>query len=100
VVHIVTAVPQLAVAGDLFAVPFLKRVDAGNVGDARQHAFAVLVAQAPLDVVLGKQCGIDAVVGHTFLGKNARFLLDGCIITHGGPSFSTSFSTVCFTYAV
>ena len=65
------------------AVALLKGVDARNVRDARQHALAVFVAQAALDVVLGKQRGINAVVGDTFLGKDAGFLFDGCVIAHG-----------------
>ena len=82
VVHIVAAVPQLAVAGDFLAVPVLERINAGNIRDARQHALAVLVAQAPFDVVLGEQRRFHTVVVHAFLCKNTRFFFNGCIITH------------------
>ena len=54
VIHVVAAVPEFAVAGHFFAVLFLKGIDAGDVGNACQHALAVLVAQAALNVVLAE----------------------------------------------
>ena len=94
VIDVVAAVPELALAGNLLAVALLKGVDAGNVRDARQHALAVFVAQTALDVVLGKQRGIDAVVGDTFLGKNAGFLFNGCVVAHG-DGLPFPFLSVC-----
>ena len=94
VIDVVAAVPELALAGNLLAVALLKGVDAGNVRDARQHALAVFVAQTALDVVLGKQRGINAVVGDTFLGKNAGFLFNGCVVAHG-DGLPFPFLSVC-----
>ena len=58
----VAAVPQLAVAGRLFAVHHARGHDLGDVGQARQHAVAVLVAQALVHAVLVVQPRRDAVV--------------------------------------
>ena len=83
VVDIVATIPKLALAGNLLAVPLLKGVNAGDVGDTRQHALAVFVAQTAFYIVLGKKLRVNAVVGDTFLGKDAGFLFDGCVIAHG-----------------
>ena len=78
-----THLPELAIAGNLLAVAFLKGIDAGDVGDTGQHTLTVFVAQTALDIILGKQCRVNAVVGDTFLGEDAGFLFDGCVIAHG-----------------
>ena len=83
VIDVVAAVPELAIAGNLLAVAFLKSIDAGDVGDTGQHTPTVFVAQTALDIILGKQCRVNAVVGDTFLGEDAGFLFDGCVIAHG-----------------
>ena len=82
VIDVVAAIPQLAVAGYLLAVALLEGINAGNVGDARQHPLAVLVAQTPLDVILGKQRRVHPVVGDALLGKDARLFFNGCVIAH------------------
>ena len=69
VIDVVAAIPQLAVAGDLLAVALLEGINAGNVGDARQHTLAVLVAQTALDVIPGKQRRVHPVVGDALLVK-------------------------------
>mgnify|MGYP000379264854 CR=1 FL=1 len=71
VVDIVATIPKLALAGNLLAVPLLKGINAGDVGDTRQHALAVFVAQTAFYIVLGKKLRVNAVVGDTFLGKDA-----------------------------
>ena len=87
VVHIVPPVPQLAGAGDLLAVPLLKGVDAGDVGQPRQNALAILVPQAALDIILPEQLRRNSVVAFTFFGKDAGFPFDGGVITHGAAPF-------------
>ena len=83
VIHVVAAVPEFSVAGHFFTVLLLKGINAGDVGNACQHAFAVLVAQAAFDVVLAKKGRVDAVVGDTFLGKNGSFFCNSSVIAHG-----------------
>ena len=83
IIDIVAAVPQLAFAGDLFAVALLKGVDAGNVGDAGQNALAVLVAQAALDAQLIKQRRVDAVALLAQFGIDPGFLFNGSVLAHG-----------------
>ena len=83
VVDIVAAVPQLALAGGLFAVYHLERVDAGNMGDAGQHALAVLVAQAALDAEPVIQSGVDAVVFDADVQVAFCFVFDLCVVCHG-----------------
>ena len=83
VIDIIAAVPQPARAGHLLAVAPGEGVDAGDAGQPHQHALAVLVAQAALDVVALELLGADLVVAHALLGEQASFLLDSGIFGHG-----------------
>src|SRR5699024_10837722 len=82
IIHIVPAVPQFALTGNFLAVPLLKRIDAGNVGDTSQHAFAVFVAQPAFDAEFVKQGGVDLVIAYTKVGKALGFLFNRGVFTH------------------
>ena len=56
------AVVQLALTGHHFPVPLFARDDVRNVGQARQHALSVHIAQTALDIILPVQLCIDAAV--------------------------------------
>ena len=84
VVDIVTPVPQLALTGGLDAVAHFEGINAGDVGDARNHTIAVLVPQAALDAVPVKQDGVDGIVAGTDPGKNFSFLFNGSVFAHDG----------------
>ena len=62
VLDVVAAVKQLAVGGLLDAVHILEGADIGDIGQARQHALAVFVAQARLHPELAVEVLGDAVV--------------------------------------
>ena len=83
IIDIVAAIPQHTLAGSLFAVHHLECVDARDVGDAGEHALAVLVAQAALDTELVVQGGIDPVVIHTDVQIALCFLLNFRVVCHG-----------------
>src|SRR5699024_11613545 len=70
IIHIVPAVPQFALTGNFLAVPLLKRINAGNVGDTSQHAFAVLVAQPAFAAEFVKQGGVDLVIAYSNVGRD------------------------------
>ena len=61
------AVAQLAVAVFLAAHLLLGAVDRGDLGQPRQHALAVRIAQAALDVVFGVERGFNMVGLRAFL---------------------------------
>ena len=62
VLDVVAAVKQLAVGRLLDAVHILEGADIGDIGQARQHALAVFVAQARFNAKLLVQVLADAVV--------------------------------------
>ena len=62
VLYIVTSVEQLTVGGILYAVHIFERADIGNIGQTRQHALTVFVAQTRLDAELAVKVFGDAVV--------------------------------------
>ena len=62
VLDVVAAVEQLTVGRALDAVHILKGADVRNVGQARQHALSVLVAQTGLDAVLLIQILTDLIM--------------------------------------
>ena len=62
---VVAAVEQLAVGGALDAVHILKGADVRNVGQARQHALSVLVAQTGLDAIFLIQILADLIMLRT-----------------------------------
>ena len=87
VIHVIPAVPQLAIAGGFNAVTHFKRINAGNIGNPGQHTVAVLIAQAALYTELIKQVRINGIVMHTQFCKQLGFFFDCRILTHGLSSF-------------
>ena len=87
VIHVIPAVPQLAIAGGFNAVTHFKRINAGNIGNPGQHTIAVLIAQAALYTELIKQVRINGIVMHTQFCKQLGFFFDCRILTHGLSSF-------------
>ena len=87
VIHVIPAVPQLAIAGGFNAVTHFKRINAGNIGNPGQHTVAVLITQAALYTELIKQIRINGIVMHTQFCKQLGFFFDCRILTHGLSSF-------------
>ena len=87
VIHVIPAVPQLAIAGGFNAVTHFKRINAGNIGNPGQHTVAVLIAQAALYTELIKQVRINGIVMHTQFCKQLGFFFDCRILAHGLSSF-------------
>ena len=59
VIDVVAAVIQLAVTGNQLSVYHFVLLDGGNVGQTRQNALAVDVAQTALDVELAVERSVD-----------------------------------------
>lgn len=59
--HVIPAVIQLARDGFRFAVYHLISLHAANGGYAREHACAIGVSQAALDVIMLELAGIDGI---------------------------------------
>ena len=73
--HRIAAIVQLALAGHLFAVRYLAADDLADLRQTRQHAGAVQIAQAALDVVAHIVLFVDLVVGKTH--RRQRLQLGG-----------------------